>query len=274
MASLLPAQEAFQVETQGTGDPIVLIPGLASSAEVWTATLQELHANYHCHALTLAGFAQQKPLDQDSSFLPLVQEAMTSYLETFEQPVTLIGHSLGGFLGLAVALERPELVERLIIVDAYPFYSSAMQPGITVDQVRGQADFYRQSLKAMNKEYYAQQQKQTIPILVRDSLGQELVLRWSLASDQSTVAQAMYELMTTDLRPQLSALNVPTLVLGAGASGQDYGLTQEALLERIAAEYAAAMDQVNIELAPNAYHFIMLDEPAWFMEQVQEFLKQ
>jgi pimeloyl-ACP methyl ester carboxylesterase len=48
---------AFRVQVSGTGRPILLIPGLASSGDTWETTVAHLSDRFTCHVLTLAGFA-------------------------------------------------------------------------------------------------------------------------------------------------------------------------------------------------------------------------
>src|SRR4051794_4650480 len=50
------------VEVSGSGRPIVFIPGLASSGEVWSSIVAGLQPSYSCHVLTLAGFAGRPPI--------------------------------------------------------------------------------------------------------------------------------------------------------------------------------------------------------------------
>lgn len=102
IAVALHAAEPFAVKLSGNpkGQPVILIPGLSSSSAVWDATVQHLAPKYHCHALTLAGFAGQPRLG-DGPFLETVKDAIVTYIKTnkLNQPI-LIGHSLGGHMAL------------------------------------------------------------------------------------------------------------------------------------------------------------------------------
>ena len=53
---------AFRVHVSGTGRPVLLIPGLASSGGTWTTTVAHLNDRCTCHVLTLAGFAGTPPV--------------------------------------------------------------------------------------------------------------------------------------------------------------------------------------------------------------------
>lgn len=62
------AHPAFQVAVSGQSTPLVLIPGLASSGQVWQGTVARLcgpKSGRQCHVLMLAGFAGVAPIDGD-----------------------------------------------------------------------------------------------------------------------------------------------------------------------------------------------------------------
>jgi pimeloyl-ACP methyl ester carboxylesterase len=99
-----------------------------------------------------------------------------------------------------------------------------------------------------------------------------LAVEWSMQSDRGTTAEAFYELMTTDFRQELAEVKTPILVLGAWASGKKYGMTEESVRKSFADQYQLAQN-LQLELAPTAHHFIMWDNPEWFMEKVLSFIQ-
>src|SRR5690554_4483449 len=85
----------FHIDIKGQGDPILLIPGLASSGSVWEKTVDILKKDYECHILTLAGFADQKPMSLENGYLPVIEKALIAYIqkELHKKPI-VVGHSL------------------------------------------------------------------------------------------------------------------------------------------------------------------------------------
>src|SRR3546814_13683749 len=62
---------------------------------------------------------------------------------------------------------------------------------------------------------------------------------WGRSSDRATTTQAMYELLTTDLRAPLTTIHTPTLVLGAWAAYAPYGATTQSTEAIFRSQYAA-----------------------------------
>jgi pimeloyl-ACP methyl ester carboxylesterase len=260
------------IKISGSGQPIILIPGLASSGEVWDETVAKLSLNYECHVLTLPGFAGQAPIDLKDGFLPQIEKEIGKYISNLNQPVILIGHSLGGFLSLQVSNNYPDKVKKAIIVDSYPFYSAAMNPAATSDMMKPMATQMKQMLNGTSLEDFEKQQTAGMAIMTASPDRIPIAVKWSVTSDRNTFSQAMYELMLTDYRQNLSTVKTPLLVLGAWYSAKDYGLTAETVKANFTRQYQLA-ENVQIEMAPTAHHFIMWDNPEWFMEQVSAFIK-
>src|SRR5215510_638539 len=99
----------FKAVVVGEGPPIIFIPGLNSSGAVWDAVVDGLVDRYTCHVLTLAGFAGEPAIEPP--FLPAIRDAVLKYIDDrgLRQPV-IIGHSLGGVLGLWLGATAPSRV--------------------------------------------------------------------------------------------------------------------------------------------------------------------
>src|SRR5216684_2505645 len=103
----------------GSGPPLVLVHGLGSSAAVeFYYNLEPLAAHHRVIAIDLPGFGKSdKPvLDYTIDlFVKAVRELMTS--EGIER-AAVMGVSMGGRVALGLALDSPEKVDRLVLVDA------------------------------------------------------------------------------------------------------------------------------------------------------------
>lgn len=264
--------QKLQADITGKGPKIILIPGLASSGDVWQETASFLSKNYECHVLTLPGFGANAAMDLSEGFLFTMEKLLTDYIEEQSEPVILIGHSLGGFLSLRLSKSIPDRIQKAIIVDSFPFYSAAFNPAATPENMKGMANQMKELMLAQSPEQFRAQQQASMPMMTINSEKLPIAVEWSVQSDRNTIAQALYELMITDFRKELEVVKTPILVLGAWASGKNYGLTLESVGKSFAEQYRLA-ENLQIEMAPTAHHFIMWDNPEWFMEKVSAFLQ-
>ncbi|MBB3122394.1 alpha/beta fold hydrolase [Pseudoduganella violacea] len=264
------AAKAFKVEVTGQGLPLILIPGLASSGEVWQGTVKRFCGARQCHVLTLAGFAGQPAIEQ--ALLPAVEEELAAYISAnkLEKPV-IVGHSLGGFVALKLASDHPDKVGRLVIVDSLPALGATQMPDITLEQLQSQAARMRDGMLAQDEATRALSQKRTVGAMVTAPADAERIIGWGQQSDRKTVASAMYQLMSSDLRGDLARIKAPTLVLGTWIAYKDYA-PRAAIAETFKAQYAK-LGGAQIELADTARHFVMYDDPEWMYTRMEQFLK-
>lgn len=262
----------FKVEIKGKGNPIIFIPGLASSGDVWRSAVDSLQNRYQCHIMTLAGFSQQEPINLDEGYLPIIEKAITRYIqnELHDKPI-IIGHSLGGFVAMSIASRNSKLLKKIIIVDSYPFMSAAYNPNATAENVVPQAKMMKEMIRSTPDSIFAKQQEMTMSTMMSDLENIKTATKWSLESSRETVAQAMYELMTTDLRDKVSGIEIPVLVLGSWYGSKDYGVTKDMVKHNFENQFQKAPFH-DIQIADKAKHFIMWDEPSWFYEKVTIFI--
>ncbi len=266
-----------KVELKGNknGKPIVLIPGLACSGAVWDETVQQLEKEYACHVFTMPGFAGVPPL-QSTPILQIMRDDIVQYIKDNElKEVTLIGHSLGGFLSMWISFNNPEVVQKVILVDALPFLAAIYRPDATEESMKEPALAMQKQMmegKGTREEIIAQQRK-NMKTLIRDSVYIEKTLEWSIKSDKNTVATAMYEMYTNDLRDELKTVKIPTLVLGGAAFSKQYNIPYETAYNNYDSQFKG-MPNYTLAINTDSQHFIMYDAPDWFYQQVKDFLKK
>lgn len=270
-AGLGPACAAtpFEVRVVGQGPDVLLIPGLASSGDVWNATVDQLARNHRCHVFTLAGFAGVPP--QPGPLLDRVDAAMADYItqNRLQAPV-VVGHSLGGFVALRLAIGHPADVGRLVIVDALPALGAQTMDGLTPTQLRDFEPKLRAQLLAQDPATYSTFQAQQISSMVTAAADVALVREWGRRSDRVTVIEAMTDMLGYDLRPALSRVKAPTLVMAA--ANADKSGTSEADVQALYERQYRTLQGVRIVFDPKARHFIMMDDPAWFEATLVAFI--
>lgn len=193
-------------------------------------------------AVDLVGFGHNRRFLGFPAFLPSFGETtalLARWLETFAEPVHLIGHSMGGQIAIALAAERPDLVRSLILVNAagMPFH---LDP--------------RPHMRAVPKPPYGGM-----------SIARVLVPDFFRAGPAS-VAVAGARVMRGDMREWMHAIRVPTLLVW----GENDPLVPLVYGEAMQQEIAGS----RLVVIPGAAHVAMWDAPAKFNEVATSFLDE
>jgi pimeloyl-ACP methyl ester carboxylesterase len=266
------AAPRFTVEVTGQGPDVILIPGLASSAAVWDDTVAQLKGRYRLHVIQIAGFAGAPAgANAEGPVLQPAVDALDGYVQSAKlKAPAVIGHSMGGLMGLMLARQHPRDVGRLMVVDSLPFYAVLFSPQATVEAVKPQAAAMRDMAETSSPEAWAAGQARTMVRLVKSPTGLKSATEASIASDPSVTGRALYDDLTTDLRGEISAIKTPTVMLYPW--DESTGAPQAAYDALYTGAYAP-MTQARVKRIDGSLHFIMLDQPAAFAAEVESFLK-
>jgi len=269
VAAETPKPPSFHVDVTGHGKPMILIPGFASSGKTWDSTVAHYKDRYECHVLTLAGFAGEPRIE--APFLETVRKDLAAYIRTnkMNKPV-IVGHSLGGFMALWLAEQEPDLVGPLVIVDSLPFLPAVMNPGATAETAKAQAEQMRKMFSGPPTEQSEKMSEMSVKAMVTSPADFEMIMGWSRKSDRVAMGDAIYEMMTTDLRADLGKIDSPTLVLGTWLAYKEYA-TREQVEQNFRTQYAK-LKGYDFVLSDKARHFVMLDDPDGFFQAVDHFL--
>ncbi len=263
--------DRLSVEVVGTGPDVILIPGFASSREVWRATADRLKATHRVHLVQLAGFAGEPWTHGDGPFVQPVIDALAAYVQAqgLERPA-IIGHSMGGMSAIMLAQQHPDLVGKVMSVDSLPFFSALFGPQVTVETARPFAQQAATSILTASEDAFLTSQTTTAIGMARDPATRTAMVEWSLASDKAAMATAIRDVMLTDLRPGLATMTTP--VWAPYASDTDGG-APAAMADALWAREYSTLPGVKLIRVDDSRHFIMADQPERFGQIVDEFLK-
>jgi pimeloyl-ACP methyl ester carboxylesterase len=253
------------IRTIGTGSPVVLIPGLASSTAVFDDVAAKIARDHRLILVQVNGFAASPaasaPLE---GLIPGAVDELAGWLAANRiQKPAVIGHSMGGLMAMMLAKRHPAAAGRLLIVDSLPFYGMLFGPSATPDAIRPVVEQMRAGL------INGTSPPQVPPHMSNTDAGKAKVLEWLKASDPRTVGEALVEDATTDIRADLPALSrTPVTVLYAVSSPDT-----KAMAAGLYAEAYKSLPGVKLVPIDNSEHFIMLDQPGRFAEEVQGFLR-
>jgi len=254
------------------GRDIILIPGLSSSPEVWQGTVDHLGAGWRVHRIHIQGFAGA-PVEGNAEgpvAAPVAEEIARYIAENRLNKPVVVGHSMGGTIGMMLAARHPDAVGKLMVVDMVPFMGAMFgPPGTTAESVAPTADTVSASMANATPADYQQRAAAAVTGMIATEAKREGPLHDTATSDQQVAAHSMRELITTDLRPELPAITVPVEVLYVKFN--DARMTPE-ITDAIYHGAFAGLPGVKLQRIDDSAHFIMLDQPEAFYAALDAFV--
>ena len=258
-------EKTFQVKVFGSGDPILLFPGFTCTGKVWESTVQELSKNYQCHVFTFAGFGDVPAIEKP--WLPKIKEGVQEYiLQNKIENTSIIGHSVGGTLALWLATEENSF-KHLIIVDALASTGALMMPDFKSEYLVYDSPYNKQML-AMSDIDFEGMATQMANGMAADKDKQIQIKDWMLMADRETYVYGYTDLLKLDLRQDLEKITVPVTIL---AATEPYGY------EMAKSTYEKQYQNLrgyDLKFAEGSNHFIMYDQPVWFLQNLKTTLKK
>jgi pimeloyl-ACP methyl ester carboxylesterase len=270
------AQSSFQstritVSAHGRGPDLILIPGLASTADVWRGVADRLAGRRRLHLISVRGFGDLAPgANARGAVMAAVAGEVRRYIsdQRLDRPA-MIGHSMGGQVGLRVAADAGARVGRVMVVDSSPFFPALISPRATAGDIEPIAQLAYQAIHFLGDEALRTRGR---------SMGLELggaadavlgAMGWQ-GGDRRVLAQSLYEVMTVDLRRRLPDITAPvTVVYGWSADEASPRARTDSLFR---GAYARLRAPAVFERIEGAEHMVMIDQPNRFMAAVERFL--
>ena len=201
------------VETAGAGSPLVLIHGFAMHGGVFAPLVPALARGHRVHVVDLPGHGASAPVAPYD--LATLASALDQATASEEAPLALLGWSLGGMVALEFARARPERVRRLVLVATTPsFVARADWPhAMAATTLARFGDELRVAYRATLLRFLTLQvQGSDEGRRTLASLRERLFARGDPDPTQLDAALAL--LRDADLRPALSGVRAPALVIG------------------------------------------------------------
>jgi pimeloyl-ACP methyl ester carboxylesterase len=256
--------KVFEVRVVGEGEPLLFFPGFTCTDKVWEEQVAELSKDYECHLFTFAGFGDVAPIE--FPWYPKVKEAVLDYVEdnNLENAIA-IGHSLGGTLALSLASEKP-IFEKLVIVDALTATGALMFPNYNPDDMAYDSPYNKQLL-TMGEEDFGKMAAGMASGMTANQERQEQIIEWMEKADRKTYVYGYTDYLKVDLRDEVSKIKIPVTIL---AATQPFG---EQMARQTYQEQYRNLSNYELKFAEGAAHFIMYDQPEWFLNQLKSSLQ-
>jgi pimeloyl-ACP methyl ester carboxylesterase len=263
-----------------TGPRVVFVHGLFGQGRNWTTIARKLAEDGHRVTLLDLPNHGHSPWTDRVDYGDMA-EFVAAELALLGEPVTLVGHSMGGKVAMLLALRRPELLRALVVVDiaptdypetggrtddpdeeASPFaaFIAAMQ-SVDLDQLdsRAEADAALKGAvrSTMVRSFLLQS-------LVRDGVGPDGGWRWRL--NLETLARDLGELRRWPPPPPGATFAGPVLWIA--------GADSTYVLDEDRPRMVELFPTTRLVRIKNAGHWVHSEQPEVFLETVRRFLQQ
>ena len=248
----------------GSGKPIILVHGFAGSTYTWRKLIPLLSDRYTVYAVDLLGFGlSDKPGDGNYD-LKSQSNLVLGFMDALRIPsATLAGHSMGGVVVAYAAIEKPEMVDSLILVSP-GFYG------------RGAPAFLKYLFfpldRFMARQFYTKRvraQSLTRYFYNKSLLSDEIINAYLLPAKTPGAVEALEYMMATvttqTYEGSAEHITQPTLII--------WGEKDQANLPADAERLKQEIKQSSLIYIPECGHYVQEEKPKELAEAIKDFLK-
>jgi pimeloyl-ACP methyl ester carboxylesterase len=242
----------------GDGPPTVLIHGLMASSNYWEKVFGPLSRYGKVFALDMPGYGRSGKVESGGYGIDDLVKYLDSYVDTMGlRKVNLVGHSMGGIVAIKYAFLHPNKVERIVIVGS-PFYPRPLPIYFKLLNVpilgRG---FFWLATRPLGRFYLKK-------AFFNEEKMEDPFLKDLKMASYSAVVSSMRSIQSTDLRPGLSGLKHPVLII--------WGNEDRFVPVSIGKELHKEIKGSRIVIFDRCGHCPMIEWPQRFCHEVKTFL--
>ncbi|HSI37566.1 MAG TPA: pimeloyl-ACP methyl ester esterase BioH [Methylotenera sp.] len=205
--NVIPAN--IHIASIGAGPNLVLLHGWGMHGAVWQPIVKRLSKHFTLHLVDLPGMGLSRPIEP--FHLHAVAEKVAEMLPA---NADIVGWSLGGQVAMRIALDRPDMVRRLVLVGATPSFVNKddWQVGISPEIFRNfadnvNADYHNTMTQFLTLQCMGSKDARSTVKLLRSKFAERPV------PTTQTLQKALNILLETDLRAEVANLRKPTLLV-------------------------------------------------------------
>ena len=250
----------LHVRRAGQGAPVVLLHGLFGSGGNLGALVRDLQAQFSVYAPDLPGHGRSAWLEHYD--LPILARRVERWLddEGLER-VTLVGHSLGGKLGMEMALRLPQRVRGLVVADIAPVDYPARHDEV-FDALAEVAQAHCRSRKEAAEIMRAHLEEEGVIQFLLASLALAAGGEYDWRMDRAGLQRSYADL----IRAPGAFPPFPGPVLFIKGENSDYiGAGHRAVIE-------ALFPAAQLKIMPGCGHWLHVEKPELFNSIVRRFL--
>jgi pimeloyl-ACP methyl ester carboxylesterase len=226
-------------DERGAGEPLVLLHGGVVDSRFFAPNIDALAARFHVFAPDFRGHGHTPDVDGPFSYAAFAEDTIDFLDQVVGGPAHLVGHSIGAGVALYVAVRRPDLVRRLVLVSGAFHHDGLISTDeLDVDQVVAAFGASYGEVSPDGEDHYATVVRKVAEMDLRDP--------------------SMVE-------SDLSAVTSPTLIV---ASDDDI-----ITLEHTVALYRG-IEHSELAVVPGTSHFLTQEKPEQCNRIILDFLTE
>ncbi len=250
---------SLHYEITGSGQPLLLLHGLGSSGRDWEDQVAHFSKTHKVITTDFRGHGSSDKPPGQYSIAGYAADTAALIEELGVAPVTVVGISLGGMVGFQLAADHPELLDRLVVVNAVPEFK--------VEGVgfRVQLAIRRILARLVSMEKIGEMLAgRLFPEEGMEEQRRKMVQRWS-ENDKRAYQNAFRAILRwPGVTGEVSTFGRPTLFI---VSDEDYTPVDSKR------PYVEAMPNAEMVVIENARHAVPAEWPDRFNSVVEEFLR-
>jgi pimeloyl-ACP methyl ester carboxylesterase len=249
-------------ETVGSGPPLVVLHGLFGSSGNWRGVARALAGTHTVVSVDLRNHGAS-PWADSMDYVEMADDVLQLIDRLELKRPTLMGHSMGGKVAMALALRHPARIARLIVVDIAPVsYADTLTPfaeamrSANVVAAASRSEVQRRLQQAVPDD-------RVVPFLMQNLVAHNDHFDWRL--NLLGISLAM---------PQLCAF--PTSLLGMRFDGPVAviaGKNSDYVGRSGRAAFRPMFNRAEVEFIDDAGHWVHADQPAAFVASVRRGLQ-
>jgi 3-oxoadipate enol-lactonase len=245
-------------EIAGSGEPLLFLHGLGSCTDDWRPQIEFFRGRYRVIACDLRGHGRSSKPHERYSIEGFARDVASLLGELRAGPTHVVGLSLGGMVAFQLAVDAPQLVRSLVIVNS--------GPAVPVQTIKQRLPLYIRlayahllGLRGMGRMIA----KRLFPKPEQVELQRAFVERLAANDTHCYLASLRAIFGGWSVADRLKDIRCPVLVL---SSDQDY--TPVALKQA----YAARLAHARVVVVPDSRHALPIEKPREFNDALTGFL--
>ena len=250
---------SYTLRDEGSGPLLVLSHALGMDRHAWDPLLAQWGAGARTLTFDHPGHGRSPALPDARTMDALVDEAAALLRDVAHEPVVWVGASMGGMVGLGLAIRHPALLKGLVVANATARYPEAARQQWTARIETVQQAGLPAIADTVMQRYFHPAFRAAQPDAVQQARSTLLAMKPGayLASCEAV--------RDVDWQARLACNAVPTLVIA--------GALDEGTPPAMALAIADQVPDAELAILPQASHISAVEQPAAFARRVRAFVR-